>query len=170
VLNVFDANIQSTSGFFHNSINGGGQSALPFTAAETAISDFPEADSFVTIGLETGDDNETLLTFGFDEDAFINSNNLGENGGWLNLNPLNDAGLAGAEGLVLLAVFTPTNDAFGNPGIVSGTLTVGYHVEEGKSPQFGTGSLVTPAPGSLALVGLAALFHSRSRRRRQPIS
>ena len=163
VFVVGDANIASTTGFFHNSINATSQSALPFTAAETAISDFPEADSYVTIGLETGDDNETVLTFGFDERSFINGNNLGANGGWLNANPFNDAGLAGADGLVLLAVFTPTNDEFGNPGIVSGTLTVGYSSEKGKSPPV-TASFVTPAPGGLALLALAVMRGSRRRR------
>ena len=161
---VGDANVISTTGFFHNSINGMGQSALPFTEEETAISDFPEADSFVTVGLETGDDNATILTFGFDEDAFISGNNLGTNAGWANLNPFNDAGLAGQDGLVLLGIFTPTNDEVGNPGVVSGTLTVGYSVEKGKSPQFGTGTFITPAPGALALLGLAAMRGSRRRR------
>jgi MYXO-CTERM domain-containing protein len=164
VFLVFNANIISTTGFFHNSIDGAGQSALPFTADETAMSDFPEADSFVTIGLPTGDNNATMLTFGFDERSFIVGNNIGSNVGWVNGDPFNDAGLAGPDGLVLLGVFTPTNDATGAPGIVSGTITIGY----APDPESPTASFVTPAPGSLALLGLAALL--RSRRRRQPVS
>ena len=164
VLTVGNANIVSSTGFFHNSINGQGQSALPFTEAETAISDFPEADSFVTIGLFTGNNNATAIGLGFDEQEFINGNNLGASAAWANFDPFNNAGLAGPSGLVLLAVFTPTNDEFGNPGVVSGTLTVGYHVENGKSPQFGTATFITPAPGALALLVLAAMGGSRRRR------
>jgi MYXO-CTERM domain-containing protein len=160
VFVIGDANITSTTGFFHNSINGAGQSALPCTEAETAMSDFPEADSFVTIGLFTGDDNATMLGFGFDEQSFIFGNNIGSNVGWVNADPFNDAGLAGADGLVLLGVFTPTNDASGAPGIVSGTITIGY----APDPESPTASFVTPAPGSLALLGLAAIGAPRRRR------
>lgn len=164
LLAVGNANITTSTGFFHNSIGGMGQSALPFTEFETGISDNPDADSFVTIGLMTGDGNMTLLDPWFDEDAFIFGNNLGSYAGWLN-NPFpqNDQGVPGPNGEVLIAVFTPLNDANGIPGIISGTLTVGYSVG-GPDPKFGTDSFYIPAPGSLALLALAALAPRRRRR------
>lgn len=163
LLNVFNANITTTTGFFHNSIGGMGQSGLPFTEFETGISDNPDADSFVTIGLMTGDGNMTLFDPWFDEDAFIFGSNLGSNAGWLNAFPQNDQGVPGPEGEVLIAVFTPLNNANGVPGIISGTVTVGYSVG-GPEPKFGTDSFFIPAPGSLALLALAALAPHRRRR------
>ncbi len=161
LLNVFNANITTTTGFFHNSIGGMDQSALPYTKFETSISDNPDADSFVTIGLMTGDDNATMLDQWFDEEAFIYGNNLGSFAGWFAF-PQIEQGIPGPDGEVLIAVFTPLNDANGIPGIVSGTLTVGYSVG-GPNPKFGTDSFYIPAPGSLALLALAALAPRRRR-------
>ena len=69
LLGVGNVNITTSTGFFHNSIGGVGQSALPFTKFETGISDNPDADSFVTIGLMSGDDNATILFGSFDEET-----------------------------------------------------------------------------------------------------
>ncbi len=162
---VFNANVTTTTGFFHNSIGGMGQSALPFTEFETGISDNPDADSFVTIGLMTGDGNMTALDPFFDEEGFIFGNSLGSNAGWFNSFFDNGQGVPGPHGEVLIAVFTPLNDANGIPGIVSGTLTVGY-IAGGPPAKSGTDSFYIPAPGSLALLALAGLgWHGRRRRR-----
>ncbi len=158
---VFNANVTSTTGFFHNSIGGMGQSALPFTEFETSISDNPDADSFVTIGLMTGDDNTTMLSPSFDKNAFINGNSV--IGAWFNPFAPNGQGVPGPNGEVLIAVFTPLNDANGIPGIVSGILTVGYS-DGGPPTKNGTASFYIPAPGSLALLALAALAPRRRRR------
>jgi len=154
--------IVSTTGFFHNSINGGGQWALPFTSAQSAMSDHPDADSFVSIGLFTGDDNATDLAPAFDIDAFVSGNTISE--GWFNSNPLNDQGVAGDDLLVLIAVFTPLNDASGRAGIVTGTVLVSYGTPDQPGVQLGTGSFITPAPGALGLLALAGVF-GRSRGR-----
>ena len=159
---VFDANIFTTTGFFHNSIGGKGQSALPFTTEQTSMSDYPDADSFVTIGLMTGDDNVTILAPSFDEDSFINGNNLGFNATWLNSFPPNGQGIPGPDGLVLIAVFTPLNDGNGIAGIVSGELSVGYNAN-GKG-LFGKGSFITPTPGTLGLFVMAVFLGKRRRR------
>ncbi len=162
LLGVINVDIITNTGFFHNSIDGSGQSALPFTDAETSISDNPDADSFVTIGLMTGDDNETILSASFDEDSFINGTNIV--GAWFNFNPQNGQGLPGPDGEVLIAVFTPLNDGNGLAGIVSGVLTVGYSIG-GQDPLFGTDSFITPVPGTLGLFALA-LFTGKRRRRK----
>ncbi len=162
LLIVLFADITTTTGFFHNSIGGTGQSALPFTEFETGISDNPDADSFVTIGLMTGDDNATLLSPSFDEDAFIYGNSVV--GDWFNPFFPNGQGVPGPNGEVLIAVFTPLNNANGISGIISGTLTVGY-IDGGPPTKYGTDSFYIPAPGSLALLALAALAVRRRRRR-----
>jgi len=164
LVNVFNSNIATNTGFFHNSINGGQQSALPFTSAQSAVSDQPDADSFVTIGLMTGDDNQTILDPFFDVDHFLIGNGLGTNAGWFNINVFNGQGIPDEQGRVPIAVFTPLNDAEGNPGIVSGTLEVGYGDVNGDA-QYGIASFITPAPGALGLFALAGLT-GRSRRRR----
>jgi hypothetical protein len=165
--NVFGADgnaITCSTGFFHNTIGGTMASALPYTSEQLAMSDNPDADSFVTIDYDAGDNNNTVLDPNFDEESFLTGNNLGTNAGWFDLEGIvTEQGVAGPDGLVLIAVFAPLNDGNGQPGVVSGTLTVGYDVP-GPDPAFGTASFVTPAPGSLALLGIAAMFRARRRR------
>jgi len=163
VLTVNTGSIATTTGFFHNTINGAGQSALPFTSAMNAISDHPDADSFLTVGLSTGDDNETALGPFFDLNAFLFGTMV--DGFWFNANPTNDQGVAGLDGLVLLAVFTPLNDVAGMPGVVTGNVTIGYGNPAIPGAQFATASFITPAPGALGLLALAGMI-GRSRRRR----
>ena len=164
VIGVNLGYVSSTTGFFHNSIGGAMQSVLPYTSAMNAISDNPDADSFVTIGLMTGDMNATMVTPGFDADGLINGTGFsGDGEGWFNADPSNGQGIPDALGRVLIAVFTPLNDVNGEPGIVSGEFTVAYDLP-GPGIEFGTASFVTPAPGSLALLGLAALRGPRRRR------
>ena len=163
LLSVSEANIITTTGFFHNSIGGSGQSALPFTAEQTRNSDHPDADSFVTIGLMTGDNNETWLWPTFDEDAFINGNNLGSDAAWFNSNPPNGQGIPGPDGEVLIAVFTPLNDGNDFEGIVSGILRIAYS-DGGPDPLYGTDTFITPTPGTLGLFALA-IFTGKRRRR-----
>jgi hypothetical protein len=86
-------------------------------------------------------------------------------GAWFNANPLNDAGIAGIDGRVLVAVFTPLNDDTGRPGVVSGTLTVGYGSPDVPGAQFGTASFITPGPGGLGLLALAGVAGGSRRRR-----
>jgi hypothetical protein len=164
LVNVFNSNITTNTGFFHNSVNGGGQSALPFTSAMTNASDHPDADSFVTIGLTTGDGNQTLLDPFFDEAHFLFGNGLGTNAGWFNINVFNGQGIPDDMGKVLIAVFTPLNGPSGQAGVVSGTLEVGYGDANGDA-QYGFASFITPGPGGVGLLALAGVL-GRLRRRR----
>jgi len=163
---IGNANIASTTGFFHNTIDGQGASALPFTAAQTAISDHPDVDSFVTISFDTGDNNTIVLSADFDTDAFINGTTLGESVGWAVTipPPVGKQGNQDQEGRVLIAVFAPLNGFDGSPGTVTGSLLIGWDAP-GQTVQFSPASFITPAPGALGLLALAGLT-GRSRRRR----
>jgi len=166
VSGVTDADISSTTPFFHNTINGAGQSALPFTSAQDALSEHPDADSFVTIGLFTGDGNETcIIPQFFDFNGFLSGSILRSDSSWFNCNPLNGAGVAGNDLLVLLAVFTPLNELDGSPGVVSGMLKVGYGTPDLPGVQHAEASFITPAPGALGLLALAGMMGPRRRRR-----
>jgi hypothetical protein len=162
-LHALSSNITVTTGFFHNSIGGFKQSIFPYTEQMTAISDHPDADSFVTIGLATGDGNQTGVDQNFDVNGFLFGNTLGVDAGWYNSFPPNDAGLAGEDGLVLIAVFTPLNDLTGNPGVVSGTVHVGYGAAGGGT-KFADASFITPGPAGLGLLALAGMVGCRRRR------
>jgi hypothetical protein len=162
VLGVSHASIFTTTGFFHNTIAGGQQSALPFTSAQNALSDNPDADSFVTVGLFTGDGNGTILSPKFDQDECLFGDTLTDSA-WFYFPPNSGQGIPDGQGRVLLAVFTPTNDLAGSAGVVSGNLTVGYSVG-GPLPEFGVGSFITPAPGALGPLALAGVMGTRRRR------
>jgi hypothetical protein len=154
------SNISVTSGFFHNTIAGSGESIFPFTTEVRAQSDYPDADSFVTVGLDTGDGNETVVDQNFDVNGFLFGNSLGTDAGWYNSNPFNDAGLAGVDGLVLLAVFTPLNESKGAMGVVSGVLTLSFQ-PAGAGLAFANATFITPAPGALGLLALAGVMGRR---------
>jgi len=164
LISVGNTNIISTTGFFHNTINGQGAQALPFTSAMSAVSDNPDADSFVTIGLATGDGNGVVTDPNFNLDLFLDGHGLGENAGWINLMTFNGQGLPDELGRVLIAVFTPLNDSRGVAGVVSGTVMVGYDDGPGP-PVFAFDSFVTPGPGMLPLQILATLAAGSRRRR-----
>jgi hypothetical protein len=152
--------IGSTTGFYHSSVNGM-KSALPWTAAENALSNNPDVDSFVTIGLTTGDNNITDLLPSFSEADFFEGNSLGNEAQWVALSQTQ--GLAGSSGKVLIAVFAPTNDLSGRTGIVSGELVIGY-MKGGTTSALGFDSFTTvPAPAVCAALVLCPLV---SRRRR----
>jgi hypothetical protein len=168
LIGIVDPMVTVTTSFYHSTVDGQ-KSALPWTTAENAIADTPDVDSFVTIGLATGDGNSTIVFQPFDMDAFLNGSSLvgTPGGGWVQTNVGNPQGTPNAEGLVLVAVLSPTNDVTGTPGIISGNLTFGFSDgRSGPGVTYITASFTTvPAPSAgLALFAATAL--SRSRRRR----
>jgi hypothetical protein len=98
----------------------------------------------------------------FDVLGFLLGSTLGQDGAW-GLLTNNGQGLAGPSGLVLIAVFTPLNDASGAPGVVQGSVTLGYGAADG-SLQFVDAFFITPAPGALGLLALTGLMGKRRRR------
>ena len=120
-------------------------------------------DSFVSIGrLTSTDDN--MLDIGIDWTSFNAGGSIfTDNGTWF-ATPA-DAQVQAVNGRVLIAQFTVADDAEGNAGGVSGVLNL-----QGKDADLtnwnadGVEFNTVPAPGALALLGLAGLA---SRRRRK---
>ncbi len=117
--------ISCTTTFYQSTVNGQ-VSALPWTVAQNAMADTPDVDSFLTIGLAIGDDNDTFIA---DPDNVLDQFLFGSSivvDGWLQgpFPPLQ--GSPDANGLVLIAVLAPTNDATGKPGVISGSLKLTY--------------------------------------------
>ena len=153
--------IDSTGGFYQNAF--GGATSLSINPALYAA--FPSLvnDSWVTIGLEDQVGN-AMLTIGIDYDDFEGGGNIAtDNGTWF-ATPADAQVLAGADLRVMIGQFT----MFGTESHVSGLINI-----QGKAGNFET-FFVTgiafniypfpPAPGALALLGLAGIA---SRRRRK---
>ena len=153
--------ISSTDGFYQNPF-GGNTSADINPALYPA---FPSLvnDSWVTIGLEDNVGNN-MLNIGIDWSSFEAGGDIeSSNGTWF-ATPDDAQVLAGADLKVMLGQFT----MYGADSHVSGVINL-----QGKAGNFETFqetgitfdySLAVPAPGALALLGLAGIA---SRRRRK---
>ena len=153
--------ISSTGGFYQNAF-GGNTSAAINPALYAA---FPSlmVDSWVTIGLEDQVGNN-MLNIGIDWSDFEAGGNIAtDNGTWF-ATPDDAQVLAGADMRVMFGQFT----MYGLDSHVSGLINI-----QGKSGNFETFqetgiafdfSYGVPAPGALALLGLAGVA---SRRRRK---
>jgi uncharacterized protein (TIGR03382 family) len=120
-------------------------------------------DSFVSIGRLTATD-DNMLDIGIDWTSFNAGGSIfTDNGTWF-ATPA-DAQVQAVGGRVLIAQFTVADDADGNAGHVSGSINL-----QGKDADLtnwnadGVEFNTLPAPGALALLGLAGLV---SRRRRK---
>jgi MYXO-CTERM domain-containing protein len=146
--------IQATTSFYQNGFGGYG------TPSAALFGFFPslEYDSFVTIGL-LDDAGDAMLDIGIDFTNFEAGGAIWtDNGTWF-ATPNEAQVQADADGRVLIGQFTSDGD-------VSGTLSLQGKEEDtsinwnANGVQFDT----APAPGALALLGLAGLA---SRRRRK---
>jgi MYXO-CTERM domain-containing protein len=120
-------------------------------------------DSFVSIGRLTATD-DNMLDIGIDWTSFNAGGSIfTDNGTWF-ATPA-DAQVQAVNGRVLIAQFTVADDAEGNAGHVSGVMNL-----QGKDADLTNWNAVgvefdtAPAPGAIALLGLAGLV---SRRRRK---
>ena len=132
-----------------------------------AVQDVPFAasgpgDSFVTIGgdLDAGS-SDTAFSPGFLNPAFAGASVINgsffeqlENGGYFDSNP----GTPENGGAVVIAQFTI---ATGETGVFEGTVD---WQPAGGDLAANTFSVIVPAPGAIALLGLAGLAGSRRRR------
>ena len=120
-------------------------------------------DSFVSIGrLTSTDDN--MLDIGIDWTSFNAGGAISTNNGTWFATPA-DAQVQAVNGRVLIAQFTVADDAEGNAGHVSGILNLqGKDADLTNWNAYGVEFNSVPAPGALALLGLAGVA---SRRRRK---
>jgi hypothetical protein len=156
-----DLHITSTNGFYQHDF--GGPTSADINPALYAAFPSLVLDSWVTIGLEDQVGNN-MLNIGIDFDDF--EDNGGEiwsdNGTWF-ATPDDAQVLAGADLRVMVGQFT----MYGLDSHVSGVLNI-----QGKAGDFETFQArdlafdfdIVPAPGALALLGLAGIA---SRRRRK---
>jgi hypothetical protein len=138
--------------FFHNDLAGG-------SWAPQFVSDVTK-DSYVTIGGVSGFANSTSADPGWGAPGF-NQPGIPEGGvaGWFNSNPPNLQGLEDA-GEVFIGQFVVEN---GKTWDIS--VSVGFNHGLGTPTEFADGGFTIgiPAPGALALLGLAGLAGRRRR-------
>jgi hypothetical protein len=151
--------ISATNGFYQNAY--GGATSAEINPAFYEL--FPSLlqDSWVTIGLEDNVNN-SMLNIGIDWSDFESGGDISTNNGAWFATPADAQVLAGSELRVLVGQFT----MYGLDAHVSGVLNLqGYQGEfEGFQARNQVFDYAIPAPGAIALLGLAGLA---SRRRRK---
>lgn len=146
------------SGFYQNVL--GGDNSLQINPGLFGFFPSVEYDSFVTIGLLDSTDN-ALLVAGFEDGGgWGDFNNAGmlatSNGSWL-VTPADSQGDP-VDGRVLIGQFTT------NSGVeVLGQVNLQGSGADGETYQV-VGATWVPAPGALALLGVAGLAGRRRRR------
>ncbi len=172
--NVFNANITGSQNFYHAENNDGEFQATPLSL-NNYNNNGSELDSFVTIGFKYsgkngnpgGVSNPVALDPSFDDVAFTTGNSIGNNAGWFANPPTSSAAKAGTFGdlKILLGRFAFTGVT--DKASISGSLQL--TVKNGGTQTLQTSvieffaSREVPAPGALALLGLAGLAGSRRR-------
>jgi hypothetical protein len=159
--------IDSTNGFYQNTAFGG-PTSTSINSAFFPLAASLEWDSYVTIGALYADgtpfDNNALLDIGIDFSGFEAGGAIAsDNGTWF-VTPDDAQGAAGASMRVLLGQFTMHGADAGSA--VFGELNIQGKDSNGDTFQV-TGQdfyFAVPAPGALALLGLAGVA---SRRRRK---
>ena len=165
-LNVFNADIGSPDGFIHNDV----QAAAGGTWNPTASLDIPgfsdsSNDSYVSIGYGVGPEaatNGTSLDPGFGTGI---GGTIPVNAGWFNGNPTSEqavsafaGGVNGVSGYaIMICQFVFSGDIFVFDAEMASNQGAGTDVS------FGEGFFEIPAPGALALLGLAGLTARRRR-------
>ncbi|MCA9284880.1 MAG: PEP-CTERM sorting domain-containing protein [Phycisphaerales bacterium] len=162
LLNVFNANISNDAGADYHHEDLFGPNWNPNFSLNGA------ADSFVSIGMAAPGANSTSADPNFPN---FGGNAIPANAGWFNSNPPNLQGAASANPnlgdgfytfigrFVIAEVTSPTK--------LSGVVSVTYNSGLGTPSSQNTGEFSfgwVPAPGALALLGLAGLAGSRRRR------
>jgi hypothetical protein len=176
VLNAFNFNRvdgTATNMFYHRDLNSTSSNVLTKTAGTWSPSQVGSAtnnrpfDSYLTIGGNTGGTNSTNADPSWP--AAGGSWNrpdvpTGLNAGWFNSNPPNLQGRVGSAGNtatdVRLGQFSVDRDANGG----TWNLKIGYNSGVPGAPvQFAETTFSLPAPGAMALLGLAGLAGRRRR-------
>jgi hypothetical protein len=181
VLNTFNVNISNSLGAdnYYQSFTGTGwvpnNLGAPF---ETEA--LRRADSFVSMGARNADGSESLdggvvqmASNGTGLDPAFGGNNAGapgQNAGWYNSNPpvsigLPIQGIVPGVGVVFIGRFSLQGvEDFDLSGTVSSTWNNGIGTEGNQIFDLNISELVVPAPGAMALLGLAGIAGGRRRR------
>ncbi len=164
VLNVFNADVTTYDGggFHHNDLaDATGGSWKPSFSFDIPGAYDPMRDSYVTIGYGVGALaalNQTALDPGFDPS---NTPYIPTNAGWFNLTP--DNAQYSSDGRLHIAHLVREFPSGGVENFLF-SAEIGYNTGPGTEVSFGEGFFGgIPAPGGIALFGLAGL-HSRRRR------
>ena len=145
-------NIGHTAGYYDNTF--GGDSSLNINPALLGVFTSLAYDSWVTIGLETSADNAlSLQTVDFNTDGHFASS---DNGSWY-VTP-DDAQGEEVGGRVLIAQITTSGSADGFYG------TMNFQGKDADGNTWEANDQWIPAPGALALLGLAGIAGRRRRR------
>jgi len=153
--------IETTSSFYQNAL--GGNTSMDINPALLPLFPSLALDSWVTIGLEDSGNGNAMLNIGIDWTDFAAGGSIAsDNGSWF-ATPEDAQVYAGEDGQVLVGQFT----MFGLDSHVSGILNL--QGKSGGGVTFQARDVVfdfsmVPAPGALALLGLAGVA---SRRRRK---
>lgn len=145
----------TTSGTFYQHPFGS-----DFPPNDAFIAAFPELayDTYLTIGLKTIPVGGVNPIAG--DGDFNSGGGQHYTGGWFNSNPNNGAGDPNADGRVLLAQLS-VNDG----DTITGSMTVFWKdAQSGQAIGTAVDFVHVPAPGALALLGVAGLAGRRRRR------
>ena len=168
VVNAFDFNIAPG---FSGTMNAQHQDASETPAGDPSQSwnanfnllgaTARDNDSWVTMsGSGTSGGNDATLDPSFTPS---NASYIPVGAGWFDATPgtVNPTGAS----LLLLQIVRAGNDSSNGMGMCTSTMKVGFKVVGGTTPVIGTGSFTigAPAPGALALLGLAGAFGRRRR-------
>ena len=148
--------IQTSAEFYQNVF--GGDSSMQINPALFGAYNSSPFDTFVTIGQLSSADN-ALLTQGVDFSSFDTTVNTA-NGSWF-VTPDDAQGEAGAGGLVLIGQFS---FEAGTGGMASMTGNVNLQGKLASGENWEAFNQWVPAPGALALLGLAGIAGRRRRR------
>ena len=151
VLNVFGVGAINGSAFFHADFVG--TSYAPQFASNAAT------DTYMLIGGAANFGNTTNADPGWGALGF-NQVNVPAGAGWFNSNPPN---LQGKVDPVTLRTQIAQFSYAGAILAFSTPITVGFNLGLGTPTTFATSAFTVPAPGAIALLGLAGLAGRRRR-------
>jgi hypothetical protein len=167
LVNAFDFNVASgfsgTMNARHQDgfLDGNELPSQTWNPAFNLALSIRDNDSWVTAsGISTASGNDTTL-----DPSFVpaDAGFIPVAAGWYDATP-GTANLTGAS-LLLLQIVRAGNDSSNGMGMCTSTMKVGFKVAGGTTPLIGAGSFTigAPAPGALALLGLAGAFGRRRR-------
>lgn len=153
ILNLLKHNVTagSMSGVLHDDFGGG-----TWNPTLTLLPNQVANDSFVTMNGLTGLGAQTNLDPSFGAGT---GSDIPANAGWFNSAPGTNIVVGSSLRIMIMQVALTA----GNAGYTA-SLEVGYKVSASSTtPVFGSGSYTIPAPGAIALLGVAGLIGRRRR-------